>query len=274
MVGKRDQRLAYSKEFESLPFKNVDGRDEKNAVRIAVKEEQEEKVILCYSATRASKEKAIFSKAEQYYLEDLTKLKRRIETGKLKDATKIHKALGRLSERHHRIVRYYDVNFDEKKGSLSWCVKSEKQEPACKASGCYCLRSSKKDLDDRMIWNIYIMLTRVESGFKILKSHLGLRPIYHHREDRCDSHVFITVLAYRLLHYIEYLLQARGETRSWKTIRRILKTHVYATITLLDTKGRRIHIRTLGVPEKEQRQLYELLGVKYNNLPRRQLRFT
>jgi len=83
VVGKRDQRLVYSKEFESLPFKNVDGRNEKNAVRIAVKEEQEEKVILCYSATRASKEKAIFSKAEQYYLEDLTKLKRRIETGKL-----------------------------------------------------------------------------------------------------------------------------------------------------------------------------------------------
>ena len=55
MVGKRDQRLVYSKEFESLPFKNVDGRNEKNAVRIAVKEEQEEKVILCYSAKHQKK---------------------------------------------------------------------------------------------------------------------------------------------------------------------------------------------------------------------------
>jgi len=274
VVGKRPTRLAYEKEFATLPFKEVKGRPDKPTVKITLKDEGNERLILCHSETREGKEKGIISKAETRYLKDLEKLKMRLEKGRLKNKDTVQKTLGRLLERHPRVARYYDVSFDETNFSLSWKRLNEKYESALKASGNYYLRSSRKDLDDQKIWQLYITLTRVEAGFKVLKSHLGLRPIYHHREDRCDSHIFITVLAYRLLHFIEHTLKKQSEMRSWPTIRRLLKTHAYTTIALPSIEGKILHLRIPGTPEWEQKRIYELLGIDYHQLPRRQMSFS
>ena len=112
------------------------------------------------------------------------------------------------------------------------------------------------------------MLTRVESAFKTLKSHLGLRPIFHQREDRCDSHIFITVLAYHLLHWIEYSLKSQDDTRNWATIRRLLETHAYTTIVAPDEQNKLHHLRIPGTPDSEQKRIYEMLGLQWKNLPR------
>ena len=112
------------------------------------------------------------------------------------------------------------------------------------------------------------MLTQVEYAFKTLKSHLGLRPIYHHREDRCDSHIFITILAYHLLHWIEFSLQQQGDLRSWVTIRRLLQTHAYTTIVAPAKEGKMHHVRVASVPDEEQLKIYDALQVKWQDLPR------
>ncbi|MCF6177220.1 MAG: transposase [Victivallaceae bacterium] len=68
-----------------------------------------------------------------------------------------------------------------------------------------CSEERKKKEDD--IWKIYITLTKVEDAFRLLKSDLGLRPFYHHTENRCEGHVWITILAYHLLRWIEYTMK-------------------------------------------------------------------
>jgi len=273
VVGKRPTRTAYEKEFFSLPFKKVEGREGKPSVKIATIDEGTEKIILCHTETREAKEKAIISQAEKRYLKDLEKLKVRLEKGRLKAKSKVQQVLGRLLERHPRVTRYYQVSFNEENFSLSWERLDEKYEASLKLSGSYYLRSSRKDLSDQEIWHLYITLTRVEAGFRTLKSELGLRPVYHHREDRCDSHIFITILAYRLLHWIEYNLQQQQEKRSWVTIRRLLRTHAYTTITLPSEDGKTLHLRIPGKPDLEQAQIYGLLGINHHRLPRRQLSF-
>ena len=35
------------------------------------------------------------------------------------------------------------------------------------------------------------MLTDLEAVFRSLKSELGLRPVFHHKEERADGHLFI-----------------------------------------------------------------------------------
>ncbi len=65
--------------------------------------------------------------------------------------------------------------------------------------GVYSLRSNVTDWDEETMWRTYMMLTDLESVFLSLKSELGLRPIYHHKEERSDGHLFITVLAYQLV---------------------------------------------------------------------------
>ena len=139
-----------------------------------------------------------------------------------------------------------------------------------KALGYY-LRSSRKDLDDQTIWKLYITLTRVESGFRALKSDLGLRTIFHQREDRCDSHILVTILAYRILHWIEYTLQTHKITKSWTTIKRLLQTHCYTTIICPSEQGTVYHIRIAGTPDHEQSRLYALFGIDWSKLPRKQV---
>ena len=273
VVGKRPTRLAYEKEFATLPFEEIKGRTDKPSINIAVKDEDTERIILCQSQARGEKEKSMISIAETRYLKDLEKLKTRLEKGRLKKKDTIYKTLGRLLERHPRVARYYKTRFDENTFSLSWERLDEAHEQALKTCGSYYLRSSRKDLDKEKIWHIYITLTRIESGFKALKSNLGLRPIYHHREDRCDSHIFITILAYRLLHYIEHSLRTQNETRSWVTIRRLLKTHAYTTIVLPSSEGKTFHLRIPGSPESEQKRIYDLLDIDYSRLPKRQIVF-
>ena len=57
----------------------------------------------------------------------------------------------------------------------------------------------------------------------MLKSELGLRPIYHRKPARADGHLFITVIAYQLVQVIRTRLRARREHARWTTLRRVLE---------------------------------------------------
>ena len=63
------------------------------------------------------------------------------------------------------------------------------------------------------------MLTDLESVFRSLKSELGMRPVYHHKEDRCDGHLFITVLSYQAVQVSRRKLKDHGINESWTTLR-------------------------------------------------------
>ena len=62
------------------------------------------------------------------------------------------------------------------------------------------MRTDRVDLSDEEIWEIYIMLGNIEYSWLTMKSYLGLRPNFHQKEDRVDTHMFISVLAYHILH--------------------------------------------------------------------------
>jgi transposase len=150
---------------------------------------------------------------------------------------------------------------------LTWHIKREKTEKLSALDGNYLLKTNRQDLDDQTIWHTYVLLTRLEKAFRNLKSDLGLRPNFHQLERRVDSHVFISILAYDLLHSVEHTLRARGVHHSWATVKRVMRSHTYATITLPTTSGAVIHVRKPGVPEAIHEEIYETLGVNYTNLP-------
>lgn len=274
VVGKRSTRIAFKDEFATLPFSKITDREGKNAVEVAIKEEATETLVLCKSALRGEKEKAIFSQAEERLVKDLEKLKNSIDKKRLKTKEVIERRIGKLLGKHSRAGRYYTVDLIEQKNgevSLKWGRKDELYEKEDPLFGTYYLRCSRKGLKADEIWRLYIMLTRVEAGFKVLKSDLGLRPIYHRREDRTDSHLFITILAYHLLNWIEYTLRMQDDHRSWKTIRRILQTHRYTTIVCPTVSGTTLTIRAPGEPDSHQRAIYKALKINYQNLSRNEI---
>ena len=68
---------------------------------------------------------------------------------------------------------------------------------------------------EEQLWTTYTMLTEIEATFRSLKTDLGLRPVYHHKEDRVTGHLFITLLAYHLVHTLRYQLKQQGIHLSW-----------------------------------------------------------
>jgi transposase len=105
------------------------------------------------------------------------------------------------------------------------------------------------------------MLTDLEAVFRSLKSELGLRPIYHHREDRAEGHLFITVLAYQAVQALRRRLKDQGFQESWSTLRRIFAGQRRITATFRQKDGRTLHVRKTTVAEPKLQQLYEALGL-------------
>ena len=177
----------------------------------------------------------------------------------------IEKKLAEFEEKYP--TEYSKLQLNLKEPLLSWNTIDEIENKERNLDGNYLLKTNRLDLSQHKIWNYYMMLTKVENAFKDLKSYLGLRPNFHQLEVRVDGHIFITILAYHLLHSIEYTLHQKGDHSRWSTIRRLVSSHNYSTIQLPTVKGPVINVRKPGIPEGIHIGIYQKLGVPYENLP-------
>jgi hypothetical protein len=176
---------------------------------------------------------------------------------------KIHEAIGRLKERYPRVARYYAIHYDAEAHSLSWTEDTEKKERAKRLDGTYLLKTDRKDLTEDEIWRTYMLLTRVESAFRSMKSPLAERPIFHHLEHRVQTHIFLCVLAYHLLVSIEKMFLDAGIHTSWSTLRDKLETHQVLTVVLPASNGAVLKIRKGSTPEPAHKEIYQTLGIPH-----------
>jgi len=232
--------------------------------RVEIKRQQKDGVvyILCRSEGRQDKDRAIRETQEAKLLVDLNKLQQRVAKGRLKEGNKIQRAIGRLQERYPRVARYYEISYDAANKNLSWNELADKKAIAKKLDGSYVLKTDRQDLTADEIWRTYILLTRVEDAFRDIKSPLMERPIFHHLQNRTQTHIFLCVLAYHLLAAIEHRFLQVGVHTSWWTLRQQLSTHQVITIVLpQDEHGRSLTIRKATTPEPEHRQIYATLRI-------------
>jgi transposase len=215
--------------------------------------------ILCKSEGREEKDRAIREKQEGRLLADLKKLQQRVAQGRLKDAAKVHQAIGRLKERYPRVARYYEIAYAA--AAVTWEENTEKKKIARRLDGGYLLKTDRQDLSDEEVWRTYILLTRVESAFRAMKSPLSERPIFHHLEHRVQAHIFLCVLAYHLLAAIEKLFLDAGVHTSWATLREELRPHQVVTVVLPASNGDVLRIRKATTPEPRQQAIYETLAI-------------
>lgn len=218
---------------------------------------------LCVSDGRKEKDRAIRAKHEKRLLADLTKLSERIKKGNLVDDSKICEAIGRLKERYPRVARYYEIRFDPATKSFGWTEDALKKARAAELDGGYLLKTDRQDLSADEIWRTYILLTRVESAFRAMKSPLSERPIFHHIERRVQTHIFLCVLAYHLLISIEKTFRDRGVHTSWETLRQTLSTHQVVTLVLPASNGDTLKIRKASTPQDAHRKIYDTLGIPH-----------
>ncbi len=120
----------------------------------------------------------------------------------------------------------------------------------------YCLRTSQTAWDELTLWNTYTMLTDLEAVFRSLKSVLGLRPVHHQIAKRVSGHLFITVLAYHLVHDIRFKLEGTGIHSSWSGIRKIFSSQCRMTVSMLCKNGSTVHVRKSNRLETNQQEIF------------------
>ncbi|MBN1932466.1 MAG: IS1634 family transposase [Desulfobacterales bacterium] len=268
--GKADFTVA-----DTLEMKIIRQTDE-YSLEVKRREKNGQAFLLCRSSSRKGKDYGIRNRQEQlfidrlqYYHDGLSK------KGHTKLYDKVIELIGRLREKYPQASKQYDVTVTAedktaksvKAQAIVW-KKRVQYDDISRFDGCYVLRTDRLDLTDKQIWETYVMLTRLESAFRSMKSSLGLRPNFHQNPERADTHLFISVLAYHILHTIEYRLHQSGDHRSWKTIRDILSTHQRLTIEYNVKEQNQIerhHLRLCSSAEPEHKQIYKNLGLK--NIP-------
>ena len=199
-------------------------------------------------------------------LNSLEKLQQKADQYKISHV-KLKSRLEALSQKYPD--EYNKIIIDIQQPYFSGTPIDEKRAESEDLDGNYLIKTDRSDLADIRIWKMYMMLTLVEKAFRTLKTDLKLRPNYHQKERRVDGHVFIAILAYHLLHSIEHTLRENDCTSSWATVKRVVSSHVYTTITLPTTNGSVIHLRKPGIPELIHEEIYKKLKVNWEQLPSR-----
>ncbi len=176
--------------------------------------------------------------------------------------------IGRLRQKYPRAAKHYKITTEHDaagKNAIALHYQRMESEPEPETHpGVYCLRSSHRDWDEAKLWQTYTMLTDLEAVFRSLKSELGMRPVYHQKTHRVEGHIFITLLAYNLVHQIRLTLKDQGINDSWESIRRTLSSQVRTTVSLRGDNGEKIHIRKSSYPNASQQVLLRALELPWN----------
>jgi len=245
--------------------------DKRTKVEAELMKQDGEAYLYCRSDGRQAKEKGIQSRLKQRFEETLEVISAAIhKKGGMKRYRKVVERIGRAKEKYKQIARYYDISVEERNGvatEMSWEYRKEESDQ--RFSGSYFLRTDREDLTEKEIWGIYTMLLDLEDAFRTMKTELALRPNFHQKEHRSDGHIFITLLAYHIVHSIRTHLKEKGIRYCWKTIRDRLCTHERVTNGMNTEDGRRLYIRQCSEPELFHKTIYEALGLETTPCERR-----
>jgi transposase len=235
----------------------------------------EETYILCRTAGRKEKEKAIRNRFSSSMEKALKALEKTIAVGRLKDRNKMERRLGKIQARHPSVNDLYEVSLrDTAEGvRLIWQIKEDRKNWRESREGAYLLRTNLQAGTAEELWSKYMQLTEAEASFRALKSELSIRPLFHQLEPRVKAHVMVAFLGYALWVTLKHLLKRRtaivpkpsasgvenAQPMSPMRALALLSTLQSADIVLPTTDGREIRLRRITEPTTEQKSLLHQL---------------
>jgi transposase len=231
-----------------------------------------ETFVLVRSIERREKEHAMHARFCRRIEDGLTKLAQRLVRARRPlDRGRLERQVGRLLERNPRAAGRYVIEFVPDPSvpaglRLTWTARPEWDDWARWSEGCYVLRSNIPDWSPEDLWRTYIQLTEAEAAFRIQKSELGIRPVWHQRSDRVQAHILVCFLAYVLWKTLEQWQRRAGLGRSPRTILEELHRIQSADIVLPTEDGRELRLRCVVRPDAAQATLLARLGL---DLPER-----
>ena len=270
---------------------------EAGAATVSVTDNRKQKIELCRvnsdsntdyylkveSHTKELKERSMngqfrsrFEAGLQQIADSLTK------KGGVKQEDKVHQRIGRLKQKYPSIGRYFDIETQvgdgpgpkrKKKGtepgkekkrivsSLKWSVKEGVDINA--RSGVYFLRTSLQSEKEENVWQFYNIIREIEASFRVLKTDLDLRPVYHQKDENTMAHLHLGLLAYWLVNTVRHQLKQEGIHSGWREIVRTMNTQKAVTTLAQNNHQEVIMVRRCSEPNGQVRKLYDALKYKY-----------
>jgi len=134
----------------------------------------------------------------------------------------------KIGARVGRVLQQYKMGkfvvWNVQQGKLQWRWDEAKITQEKLLDGCYIISSDvpAEQMDHQQVVASYKSLSLVEGAFRNLKTvSLEMRPVFHKKDDRIRSHVFLCVLAYYLQWHVQQRLKpffaqdGNGKDRQW-----------------------------------------------------------
>jgi hypothetical protein len=208
LATRRGELAAFAKQLRAGGWQRLPDNPD---VEVKLLKRRRVHYLLARSRPRRQKERAIRRRQRRGLARALEKLKKRIEDGRLKSRDKILESVGRLKGRYPKARPFVTITVAKTKPvRLNWTWLREKFRAALASDGAYLLRSNQGGWSATEFWETYIQLTVVERAFRVLKSELLLRPVWHHYSGRTQAHVLVCVLAYALWKTLDHLAKRAG----------------------------------------------------------------
>jgi hypothetical protein len=227
------------------------------------------------SSFKALKESSMNNLFVKRFEEEITKISSGIhKKGCVKNYGKICERIGRLKSKYPSVNKLFSIEINQDKNDKDKCseIKWERNSIAFvenqQEHGVYFLKTSLKKAKDAtsqetLVWNIYNCIRNIESAFRILKTDLDLRPVYHRTDKACEAHLHLGMLAYWIVNTVRYKLKQHNIRYRWNEIIRIMNTQKVITTSVKNDKGQTILIRKCSEPQEKVKLIYDTLGYKH-----------
>jgi hypothetical protein len=202
--------------------------------------------------------------------EEWAKLEAALQREPVSEAGPVERRIGKWLGRYPAAAKLFTVSVRrDAQGRVCGLEVREQQEKldwARHAHGAYLLRTNHAAADPAELWRWYVQLTQAEAAFRVEKSDLGLRPVFHQKTKRVQAHILVCFLALALWRVLEQWMASKGlGTCARQLLKELDELHSMDVVLPTDS-GVELRLRVVAQPEKELAQLLAHLGL---GLPQR-----
>jgi transposase len=236
-----------------------------------------EQYVLCRSSARRQKEAAMIELARQRLRAQLDKTHTSLQRRPARDAGKVARRIGRWLGRFPAAERLIEVTVErdsmQRACALKITDRAERTQWAAHAHGAYLLRTNCVDKDPAPLWRWYLQLTQAEDAFRISKSDLNLRPVFHQKTERVEAHILVCFLSLALWRTLEQWMRGKHLGNCARQLVKAVATVRSRDVVLpvrepSSDETREVRLRVVGRPDRPVAELLVRLGLDLPGAPR------
>lgn len=294
MCVSRSTLKQYSKQADAPTVTVTDNKKQRIDLCRVKSERNTDYYLKVESHAKAMKESSMNEQFRERFEQELQKIADSLtKKSGVKQLDKVHERIGRAKQKYPSIARYFDIEIEYKpyvqekaskknKGqyknknqdnqavemnkpqiatAIKWSIKPDVDINA--RSGVYFLRTTLESDNEELLWQSYNIIREIEATFRVLKTDLDLRPIYHKKDENTMAHLHLGILAYWVVNTVRFQLKQNGINSGWREIVRIMNTQKAVSTLAQNHVEEVIKIRRCSEPNKKVIQLYDALKYKY-----------